>query len=90
LSYWNIRLWVYIVKEGTRCQLAMGGVDSKAMFKEAVQDLANKEQVIITLEIHGALLVRCVYSVCSPPVAGNGARRRILGTLLVSEWFVFK
>lgn len=42
----NIRLWDYIVEESERCQLAMGGVDSKAMFKEAVQDLANKEQVI--------------------------------------------
>ena len=25
----------------------MGGVDSKALFKEAIQDLANKEQVSI-------------------------------------------
>ena len=39
----------------------MGGVDSKALFKEAIQDLANKEQVSIVTSL---FLKVCKLSKC--------------------------
>ena len=43
----------------------MGGVDSKALFKEAIQDLANKEQVSIVTSL---FLKVCKLSKCGVQV----------------------